>query len=396
MKQQNSIIKYGVAAFLVLAAAITFAVAVINLPLLLYILHTLLEVMSPVFIGFVLAYLMYPICKFFERFLLRPLSKRMKMKNPDPFCKNTGIVLGAVTFALFLAAILTAVIPQIILSVQNLIQNINVYAHDITVWIEHTFDSYPDLRVQAVDITNNAVESLREWLQTDLIGKAGNLASVATGSFFHLLLGMVNIIMGVFISIYFLHGRLRFKAQGKKLLYGVFSQSKADAVIDGFKLAHKYFNAFIVGKLLESVVIGFLFFVTFHIFGFSYAILFAVILGITNIVPHFGHFIGAIPCLCLILLVQPEKTLLLLIIIIIFQQIDSNFLTPVILGEVTGLNSFWVIFALLLGGWIFGVAGLVIGIPLFATAYTIIGNMIKARLKKKNLPAETDEYMDKA
>ncbi len=204
-----------------------------------------------------------------------------------------------------------------------------------------------------------------------------------------------NLLIGLIVAIYVVNSKETFISQAKKITYSILPEPNAAFVIDQFRLAHRMFGGFIIGKMIDSLIIGVICFVGMSILNIPYVMLVSVIIGVTNIIPFFGPFIGAIPSALLILLANPLKSLYFLVFVLVLQQFDGNILGPKILGDSTGLSSFWVLFSILLFGGLWGFIGMVIGVPLFAVIYHLIRLTVNHFLRKKELSTVTEEYLDK-
>jgi len=204
-----------------------------------------------------------------------------------------------------------------------------------------------------------------------------------------------DLLIAVIVSVYLLARKDVFAAQSKKIVYSLFRTDIADLLVDEVRSAYKIMSGFINGKLVDSLIIGVICFICCSLFKFPYPALVATIVGVTNIIPFFGPFIGAVPCGLLIFLVSPLQAVYFAIFILVLQQFDGNILGPKILGETTGLASFWVLFSILLFGGLFGFAGMVLGVPVFAMIYSVVSRTVAHGLRARNLPVETEEYMGK-
>ena len=202
----------------------------------------------------------------------------------------------------------------------------------------------------------------------------------------------LNIMIGVIISVYLLVSKQKFVGQGKKVLYALFYERQANNILEVVRKSHSIFSGFISGKLIDSLIIGVLCFIGMSIMKMPYIPLVSVLVGVTNVIPFFGPYLGAIPSILLILLISPGKGIMFLIFIIILQQLDGNIIGPKILGSSTGLSAFWVIFAILIGSGLFGIIGMIAGVPVFAVIYYLIKTGLEYSLRKKNLPTDTKEY----
>nr|MCR4798648.1 AI-2E family transporter [Lachnospiraceae bacterium] len=205
---------------------------------------------------------------------------------------------------------------------------------------------------------------------------------------------IVNIIIGIFVSVYVLMEKEKFKGQVKKLIYGVFSPHHGNTIMEVLRKANDIFFGFIIGKIIDSFIIGIICYVVMCLIGMPYAVLTSVIIGVTNIIPVFGPYIGAIPTVIIIFLTDPWMGIYFLIFVLILQQIDGNLIGPKILGDSTGISSFWVVLAIVVGGSLFGFMGMLLGVPTMALIYYIIGRMSNFLLRKRQLPEDTDRYLD--
>ena len=223
-----------------------------------------------------------------------------------------------------------------------------------------------------------------------ILGIIGNVSSGVIS----VLIWFKNILIGLIVMIYMLNIKDQFVAQAKKITYGIFSVAWANRLIKETRFIHKVFGGFIIGKIVDSLIIGVLCFVCLSFMKMPYTLLVSVIVGVTNIIPFFGPFIGAVPSAFLILLVSPVQCLYFLIFILLLQQFDGNILGPKILGDSTGISSFWVLFSILLFGGLLGFAGMIIGVPAFAVIYRLVGDIINEQLRRKKLSVRTRDYKD--
>ena len=219
-----------------------------------------------------------------------------------------------------------------------------------------------------------------------------DMLTMISNSIFSVLKVLYNLIIGYIISIYVLFDKEKFKAQIKKLLYTFFDNETINIILENVRYTDRVFGGFFTGKLIDSLIIGILCFIAMLILDMPYALVVAMIVGITNIIPYFGPFIGAVPSAFLIFLVSPGKSIVFLIFILILQQFDGNILGPKILGSKTGLSSFWVLFSLIIFGGLFGMVGMIIGVPIFSILYSFVNGLVKKRLKDKNLPIDSKDY----
>ncbi|HSH35410.1 AI-2E family transporter [Schnuerera sp.] len=343
-----------------------------------------INTLQPIIIGFVMAYIFNFILEFFEEYLLDNILSKMKSRKLN---RIIGIILTYLTVFLLLYLFLNFVLPQLLSSIIGLVNDIPDYfmavnnkINDFTNELQIQEEYYEIILVK----WNEFVDYILRFA-TNLIPKLGNLTK-------NILSSIWNIVLGVIVSIYLLLDKEKFKALSKKITISIFSEKNANRVMELVRRSDSIFGRFLSGKILDSLIIGILTFIILSIAKIPYATLVSFIIGITNIIPFFGPFIGAIPSFFIILFVSPIKALWFLIIILIIQQIDGNIIGPKILGDSLGISAFWILFSLLVAGKIFGFVGLVIGVPLFVFIYSIIKDIVEYRLNKKGLPKDTKEY----
>ena len=286
------------------------------------------------------------------------------------------------------------VIPQIIISIQSIIFQFPVYVNNLSSFILNLLDKNPELESTFDSLFENYSTEVYNYLQNNVLPQVNEILKTLSNGVIRVVKGTFNLIIGIIISFYLMSSKELFAGQTKKIIYALFELKTANKVISGTRYAHSTFIGFFGGKIIDSIIIGLFTFVVLYIFKIPYAVLISVIVGVTNIIPFFGPYIGAIPSALLILMVNPIKALYFVIIILVIQQIDGNIIGPKILGDSTGLSSFWVIFAITLFGGLFGVIGMVIGVPTFAVIYAFVKYKINRRLRHKDLPEETSPYLN--
>ncbi|MCM1334843.1 MAG: AI-2E family transporter [Bacteroides sp.] len=366
-----------------------------------------LNALVPIFYGFILAYLLCPIVNFFETRVFGRLFA--KKKAPDRaeakahglniFVKNKlarvfSILVTLVIVIAIIVGVISAIIPQLESTIRILVNNIPSYIATLTDWITSAFASFPDLGAEVTDMVNQSFVALRDFLSNSILPQVGDYLGSLTNGIVSLIGILMNLVLGLVISIYCLYSKELFSAQAKKALYSILKVKHANTFIGAVRRIHRSFGSFITGTLIDSFVVACVTFIVTTLFNIPFALLVSVLMGLTNIIPYFGPFIGAIPSAFLILMEDPLKSLIFIAIVLVIQNLNGNVLSPRILGENIGLSSFWVIFALLAGQGIFGFWGLIIGIPLFAVIYSTIRALVAARLEAKGLPAGSDIYTD--
>lgn len=390
--------------FLVLVAAMVVFLAINNFKHIVYIVGQYVGLVKPVIYGCVIAYLINPIYKFYYRLLHKMVEKRGKKASP----KLLGLFNAlAITFALLTGLLIIVllcwlVLPQVFSSVISLVNTLpeqaDFYYNKLTKSLQenpYLMDRMQRVLLQITEYADAKMNTeLLPWMHRELLPNVNTYAVQLASGVMSVLNVLYNLLIGIIVAIYLLLSKRVFAAQAKKITYGLFRQDHADTLIHYVRLADKMFNGFIAGKIVDSTIIGIICFVAMSILHLPYAVLVSVIVGVTNMIPFFGPYIGAIPSILLILLVNPVQAVYFLILIVILQQLDGNVIGPTILGESTGLSAFWVLFSILLFGGLWGIVGMLIGVPLFAVIYEIISDFVNARLASRNLSTETEHYLD--
>lgn len=347
----------------------------------------MIGILLPVIYGFSIAFVLNPVECFFEK-KVWPRVSRGKLSAKW----NRGIAVFStyVVAILVIAVFLSVVIPQVTSSIAGIVSNLSAYFNGVTGWLNSLSNMLPK-----EEIFQETLEKINESAQTILeafYSWLSALLPMALNATKNLTTGLTNLVLGIIISIYFLFGKERFFAQLKKVLYALFPQDFVKRLIDVTHTSNRIFSGFISGKLLDSLIIGILCFVGMSLFRMPMAMLVSVIVGVTNVIPYFGPFIGAIPSALIVFLVDPIKALWFVFFVIFLQQFDGNILGPRILGDSIGLPAFWVIFAILLFGGYFGVFGMFVGVPAFAVIYSVLKIWMEGRLSRKNMPTDTKSY----
>lgn len=401
MKQKwdSKYFKAGLTAVLVIAAGLSFYYFLFYGKQLRIASSSLVAVLMPVLDGLIIAYLLAPIVNGVERYLLYPLSYKCKIRMDKKPKRKKRIIRGLsmlITFiivTLFIYEFFALIIPQIVNSIQSIVVQFPVYVTQVTLWVEKLLMDNPQMEQIVIDMLDRYSLTLQEWLNTTLIPQMNSLVMSLSMSIISVLKGVWNLIIGLIISIYLLGNKEVFSAQIKKILYASFDRRTANIIIHDLRFTHRTFSGFISGKIIDSIIIGILCFFCISAMNMPYPVLISVIIGVTNVIPFFGPYFGAIPSAFLILMIDPLKCLYFLIFILVLQQFDGNILGPKILGNSTGLSSFWVIFSITVFGGLWGVPGMIVGVPFFAVIYSGIRANVHRLLKRKNLPIETEKYL---
>lgn len=385
----------GLTAFIVIIASIAVFFLIYRYTELAELWNKLLNILQPITIGLILAYLVNPIVKFEEKYLLSFFKKRMKSQKRVEKLSRMVSVFGALVFVgLIIGVLLKMVIPELYRSIEGMIVDLPKQVNYFTDWAGSYIDEESELAKYLEQGLRQGTMYFEDWAKTEFLPQTKNiLASLTTGAI-SVVKVLFNMVIGVIISIYVLMGKETFIGQTKKLVYTLFPAKQANAIVHTGHKSNKIFGGFISGKILDSLIIGILCFIGLSILKMPYTLLVSVIVGVTNIIPFFGPYLGAIPSTILIMLSSPLHGLYFIIFILVLQQVDGNIIGPKILGDSTGLTSFWVVFAILVGGGLFGVPGMIMGVPVFAVIYYIIRNIVNYALEKKELPKETGKYID--
>ena len=385
----------GVTLFLAIAASILFYMILQNIPWIRGALSNIGKILAPFIWGFVITYLIAPLMKLLERKLFGPLSARIYSRSK----KNDGSKLAralSVTFSvLILVAILVGIVymmvPSLIESIRTIIKNWDLYYETVTGYIAEFQVSHPDIYEVVGQTLNKVTGDINSWGESLLPKAVEYLTSFLEGTW-GVLLGVYNLIIGIIVSIYVLFDLEKFTSAFRRWLYSLFSVENAERIREAISYTDRTFMGFITGKLLDSAIIGLICYIVCAILRMPYALLVSAIVGITNIIPFFGPFIGAVPSAFIILMADPGKCLIFIIFIIILQQLDGNVIGPKILGSSIGITGFWVLFAIVMGTGLFGFVGMLLGVPMFVLIYTALDHLIVKRLKKNDLPWETAQY----
>lgn len=396
--KDSKYVRWGLTAFAVFAGAIVFYYFIFHSLNIKLGIGRVLDIMKPVLFGLATAYLLTPVLNFAEERVLLPLCEKCGIKESRRrrwLIRGIGILITAFLFVALIYMLVSMLISQIIPSVQGIVNNFDSYSSNVIKWINQTLENNPDFGDYVTKTLDKYSEQLEHQLNDILPGTATLIKTVSL-SVISVLDVLWDFVIGFIISIYVLANKERFAAQAKKMSYAIFERDTANVVIRNFRFTHKTFIGFLSGKVVDSIIIGILCFVGTTIMGTPYAMLISVIIGCTNIIPFFGPFLGAIPSTILIFMVDPMHPLnsvYFALFALALQQFDGNILGPKILGNSTGLTSFWVIFAITFFGGLFGVLGMIVGVPIFAIIYAAVRSVINTKLEKKSLPQETEQYL---
>ncbi len=392
MKNKNEYVKWGLTAFFVVLGGFVSYYIIFHLSSLSSTLKNIFSILMPIIDGLVLAYLLAPLVNAVERSLLKPAFELLKISEKRSQRRFLSIFITYAVVIWVIYEFFSIVIPQIRNSILTIIDQFPSYVNTLTIWISKLLNDHPAIEKNVMDLINKSSISLEEFINTEVIPQLNNLIMVVSMSVYSIFKEFWNLIIGFVISIYLLASKELFAAQAKKIIYAFLSLERANRFISNARFANKTFGGFFVGKILDSIIIGFLCFAVTSIIGTPFCVLISVIIGVTNIIPFFGPFLGAIPSILLILFVDPLQAVYFVIFVIILQQVDGNIIGPKILGSSTGLSSFWVIFSITLFGGIWGIFGMIVGVPIFAILFAFMKSLVESRLASRNLSPETKNY----
>ena len=388
---------WGITGFCVLAAAILFYFVIFNMSEVKAFFDSLFDVCMPIIFGLVMAYLLSPICSFFERYLLYPIYRKFNLSTETLKVKGRIRKLAVlITWFLTIYALyifFSIILEELIASVQSIALQSSIYINNLEKLLHNLLANNKEIEVAATKLFNMYSDELNNWLNNTVIPQANVIIKEVSLSVLGVAKGLWNMVIGLIISVYVLCSKETFTGQAKKIAYAAFKEDNANKIIGDFRYANKTFGSFISGKIIDSIIIGILCFIIMRLLDLPYDILVSVVVGVTNVIPFFGPFLGGIPCALLILMVDPISGLKFAILILALQQFDGNILGPKILGDSTGLSSFWVIFSITLFGAYFGIVGMAVGVPIFALIYAGIKRKLNTTLQAKGLQTDTKAYM---
>ncbi len=380
-KKYNTIALYAV---LVIAVNVLLIVAILKFSSIAKFFGMLTTVLMPIIWGLVIAFLMNPIMVNFEKLFS---NKFKSTRGKKKLLRALSVTLSAIVFLGIVVGLIAIVVPEVVKSVTNLFNNMGDLRENVENWISKTFHNYPSL----VKSANEKIDGFTKDASVIFTKIQPVLEDIVSGAW-GVLSFLKDFLLGFIVSLYMLCNKETLLAQIKKSIVSITKKSTCAKIMGIASQANKVFSGFIIGKIIDSIIIGLLCFIGMTLMDMQYNIMISVIVGVTNIIPFFGPLIGAIPSTLLMLIVDPKKAILLAIFILILQQFDGNVLGPKILGDSTGLPGFWVLVSLIICGGLFGFAGMVLAVPVFALLYSFTRSYVENKLRKKKLPVTTEYY----
>ena len=346
-----------------------------------------LKTLMPFIYGCAMAYLIYPISDGITMYLNKLTGDKYKKLT-----LSAGIFSGIIIFVVAIYLLLWMLLPQLIDSITSIVTGMPGMVDSLSKWMGSILIDNPELQQMANDALENSSVELQNWLTQTMIPKAQELITSLSASVISVFWGIFDFVIGIIVCIYVLSSADKLKRQAKMIISAAAPEKYVDNIFEIANEMDQCFGGFIRGKLLDSLIIGILCFICVSIMEMPYPVLISTIVGVTNIIPFFGPFIGAVPSGILILTVSPIQALYFLIFIFILQQFDGNILGPAILGQSTGLGSIWVLFSILIFGDLFGFVGMIIGVPTFAVLYYLISKYVFKQLHERDMDNVVEDY----
>ena len=383
--------KWGLTAFLAFVACALFWIVFSNLSGFYDLIMKFFGIISPILYGCLFAYFMNPVMKVTMKLMRKLLDKRkkpMKEKSAERLCTSVSVVVSVIVFLLAICALLPLVGQALYNSIAELLPKLEGYYLTI---VEKLNGLKLDVEVAdwLYEVIESILSSLQTWLsELDVWSLLGDVTSSVTS----VVVGIFNAIVGIIAAVYILVYKKKLCSQAKKITIALFSTSHANRIFEVSRRTNRIFGDYVIGKLIDALLVGVITYIVMLILGMPYAPLISVIIAVTNIIPFFGPFLGAIPSTLLLLIDKPINAVYFVIFVIILQMIDGYIIENRILGEKLGISDFWVLTSILIFGGIFGFGGMLLGVPVFAVIYSLISDGIDRRLAKKRYPLATDQY----
>ncbi len=393
IQSTNSYVKWGLTLLSVIVASIILLMILLNLDRFLATLRAGLKILSPITYGAVFAYLLNPIVNQTERCLEPWMVKRnMAPELRKKFGRIIGVVAALLVAILIIYATISLILPQLGITLKTLAGNLPTYFRNAETWILNILEDNPKIEPYINNVIVRMDAYFSNLVKTDFLGNIQSLLLTVTTSVYSVIREVINMVIGIIVSVYILLSKDKFIAQAKKMVVAGFKEETADYIMEVSRQTHRVFSGFVIGKLIDSAIIGVLCYLGLVILRMPYQILIATIIGITNVIPFFGPIIGAIPTALLVLLVSPIQCIYFIIFVLALQQLDGNVIGPRILGDTVGISGFWVLVSITVAGGLFGFAGMILGVPVFAVLYMLISDIVCHKLKKKGKTTTTEHY----
>ena len=403
-KPDRKQITWGITCFLTLVACVIFIYLVYNGRNFLQAFNTIMASLAPILFGIMIAFILNPVMKFVEKKILAPIyrhygidvwSKDQKKKKME--MRKISVAITILFFVAILAAMMAIVLPQLVRSIQTIFRNLTIYEQNMLAFFDQLSKTNPQIRDQINLVITEAENALESFYNNNIAANMEDIIQQVTSQVYSIGKGIFNFIIGIIVSLYLLYTKDTLCGQGKKVAYAMFNERWANEVVGICRYINHTFVGFITGKILDSFIIGVLCFIaTQFMLHTPFPVLVSFIVGFTNIIPFFGPFIGAAVGGIIVFMINPLDALWFVILCLILQTFDGYVLGPKILGDSTGLSNFWVIFAIMLFGGLWGVPGWVIGVPLFAVIYSTIARLVNHSLRLHGKTTDSEHMQDVA
>ena len=387
--------KWGLTAVAVIVIALVISLIFSKLGPIATAISTIISTVSSVLYGVVMAFLMAPVYDHIGRWVGEILSSLFpKWKKSDKYAKMIATLACLVILILVVFALIMMIIPELVNSITNVISYAPSGTQNLEAWLKDILNKNPNLEKLIIGNYLDISARLSDIATTTVLPNVNTYIKNLSSGVLNALGVVVNIIIGLMVMMYLLNMKTTLASQAKKIVYAVAGVKIGNEIVTEARYIKNMFEKFIVGKIIDSIIIGIINYVFMAIIHMPYALLISVVVGVTNVIPFFGPFIGAIPSIILLLLISPVMALQFAVWILVLQQVDGNIIGPKILGQTTGLPSFWVLFSILLFGGLFGIVGMIIAVPTWAIIYRTISRLSEHFLKKKGLEPDSKHYMD--
>lgn len=387
LRRNEKFFAWGLTAFLVIVAGVLFWIVFSNFPGFYQLILDLLGILAPIFYGCFFAYMMNPIMEFISKLMTKLLSKtKLSEARVASFSKAIGVFSAVLVLLAVIYALIAMIVPNVIASATDLLskENLDRYYNEVMSWVHNTFEG-----TTAEDWFNDILDAVIQQLKTvDFYGIVADIFSAGVS----VVSSVFNFFIGIIAAVYILIYKKQLCAQAKKIVICLFRSDHADRVFTIARRTNRIFSGYVIGKILDAILVGFITYIALLIMGLPYAVLIGTIVGITNVIPYFGPFIGGIPAALLLLIENPLYAVYFVIFIVVLQMIDGNIIESRIMGVQLGISDFWVLVSILLFGGIFGFGGMLLGVPIFAVIYSLISDAVNKKLLSKRYPIDTDLY----
>ena len=353
------------------------------------------DILMPFYIGIVMAYLLCPVYNGTTKLIYRVNKGRFKKPANDlKLARIVATVISLTVLIVVVGGCIMLILPDLWESIMGLIQGLPDTMNSFIKWLRANLESNPEIMEFLAGKLDGLADTVLVWAQEKMVpGAEAVLNNVSVG-----VIGTggaaFDFFVALIICVYVLNSKEIFIAQSRKLILAVFKTERAEKIFELGRLTNETFGGFINGKIIDSMIIGIICFIAMNLLGLPLPMLVSVVVGVTNIIPFFGPFIGAVPSGIILLIIEPMSAVKFAVMVLVLQQVDGNIIGPKILGKSTKLASFWVMFAIIVSGGLFGFVGMVLGVPVFAVLYTYIRRAVNGRLREKAMPTDTLLYED--